>query len=97
MFHVRCPICGGVLRVDQRTRKVVSHLSKEEAERSPDDRFQSIMSSLQKSKAERDSKLAEAKKREAERRQHVEELFKKAQKRAEESEGDERPFGPVWD
>jgi len=97
MFRVKCPICGGVLTVDERTRKVIEHLTREETERSPEERFDSIVSSLRKSRAERERRLAEAKRREAERQRHLEDLFKKAQRRVEDTPEDHRPAGPVWD
>lgn len=96
MFRVKCPICSGVLTIDTRTRKVVSHISKEMSEQSHGERFEAIVDKVQKAKAEQEARLQEAKKREAERAEHLDDLFKKAQEKAREG-GDDKPLGPVWD
>ena len=96
MFRVKCPMCGGVLNVDERTRKVVGHMTAEEAARTPDEQFESIVDGIQKAKSEQEAKLEAARRREAQRKQHVDELFKKAQEKAKESP-DEQPRGKVWD
>lgn len=96
MFRVKCPICKGILTIDTRTRKVVSHLSKEMAEQSGDERFESIVGKIQKAKSEQDARLQAAKQREAERKKRLNDLFKKAQDNARDG-GDEKRPGPVWD
>ena len=97
MFRVRCPICGGQLTVDARSRKVTDHMTRAEAERSADEQFESILDNVQKSKATQEARLDAAKKREAKRKKHVEELSKKAQEQASESDQTRPPPGPVWD
>ena len=97
MFRVKCPICGGLLTVDERTRKLVGHMTREEAGQSPEERFESIINNIQRTKAEQDTRLAAAKKREAERKRRIEDLFKKAQDKAKEAGDEEKPVGPVWD
>ena len=51
MFRAKCPICGGVLTIDPRTKKIVSHLTREQADQKPAERLESLMEKVQKSKA----------------------------------------------
>lgn len=97
MFRVKCPICKGILTIDTRTRKVVGHTSAEDAQKSSEERFESIADSLRKAKNEQASRLEAAKEREAAREAHLDNLFKKAREKAEEAGDDGRPLGPVWD
>jgi hypothetical protein len=95
MFRVKCPQCGGVLTIDERHRKVVGHTSVEETEQKPEQRLESILDKVQKSKAEQESRLAAAKERESQRKKHLEDLFKEAQEKSRDSD-DDKPRGPVW-
>ncbi len=97
MFRITCPMCGGVLDVNERTRKVVRHMTPEEAARTPEEQFDDIVDSIQKAKAGQDAKLEAARKREAERQKHLDDLFKKAQQKAKDTPEDKKPRGPVWD
>lgn len=97
MFRVKCPECGGILTIDERLRKVVSHLSQEQAAQKPEERLESIVEKIQKSKSEQELRLEEAKQRESHRKQKLDELFKKAQERAKENPEDDKPRGPIWD
>ncbi len=97
MFRVKCPLCGGTLTIDERLRKVVSHLSQEEAVRKPEERLEAALDRVEKARSGQDAKLEEAKRRESERKRRVEELFQKAQDKAKEDPEGGKPRGPVWD
>ena len=96
MFRVRCPVCGGVLMIDARTRKVVSHLTQEQSGQKPVERLESLMDKVKQSKAGQESKLKAAMQREAERDNRLDALFDEAQEKAKESGDDDKPPGPVW-
>jgi uncharacterized Zn finger protein (UPF0148 family) len=96
MFRTKCPLCGGTLTIDERLRRVVSHVSKEESAKKPEERLESVMEKIEREKSQQDSKLEEAKRRESERKRHVEDLFKKAQDKAKEDPEGGKPVGPVW-
>ena len=97
MFRVKCPICKGLLTIDPRTRKVVSHRSVEEAGQNSEQRFESIVKNLEKSKAGRAERMEAAKAREAGRKEQLDDLFDKASQKAKENPDEGRPLGPVWD
>jgi len=97
MFRVKCPCCDALLTIDPRTRKVVGHLIQEDAKKSPEERMGSIVDHLKKVDAERGERMEAAKRREAERKKHLEGLFDDARKKAEEADDDGKPVGPVWD
>jgi len=96
MFRVKCPMCGGTLTIDERLRRVISHVSKDDAAKKPEEKLESVIERIEKEKSQQDSKLEEAKRREAERKRHVEDLFKKAQDKAKEDPEGGKPVGPVW-
>ncbi len=96
MFRAKCPICSGVLTIDPRTKKIVSHLTREQADQKPAERLESLMEKVQKSKAGQDSKLEAAKAREAQRKEHLDDLFQDAQEKAKEAEDQDKPLGPAW-
>ena len=96
MFRVKCPACGGILMIDARTRKVVSHLTQAQSAQKPAERLESLMDKVKQDKAGQESKLEAAKRREAERDQRLEALFEEAQRKVEDPDGDDRPSGPVW-
>jgi hypothetical protein len=95
MFRVKCPACNGVLTIDPRSRKVVSHLTREQADQAPSERLEDLMDRVKQSKSGQESRLEEAKQREADRKNHLDSLFDDAQKKAKESD-DENPLGPTW-
>ncbi len=97
MFRVKCPICAGVLTIDTRTRRVIGHVSAEDLGKSAEERFGTVVGKLRKERFERDRRLDEAKKREAERQKRLDELFHDAQKKAGEAPDKDKPVGPVWD
>ena len=97
MFRVKCPCCDALLIIDTRTRKVVGHLTTEDAEKSTEERFGTIVNHLKKTESERGERMEVAKRREAERKKHLENLFNDAQKKAEEDGDEGKPVGPVWD
>ena len=97
MFHVECPICKGLLRIDPRTKRVVSHQTAEESAQEKGDRFDSIMQNLAKSRSEQESRLEAAKRREVERKKHLDNQFDEARQRAREDPDGGKPMGPVWD
>ena len=41
MFRTKCPLCGGTLTIDERLRRVISHVSKDEVAKKPEERFSS--------------------------------------------------------
>lgn len=96
MFRVKCPQCGGLLTIDERLRKVISHTTTEEAQQRPEQRIESILEKVQKAKSEQDARLDAAKAREAQRQKHIEELFKKAKEKSREEDDDAKPHGPAW-
>ena len=96
MFRAKCPICGGVLTIDPRTKKIVSHLTREQADQKPAERLESLIEKVEKSKAGQESRLEAAKAREAQRKKHLEELFRGAQEKAKEAEDQDKPLGPAW-
>ena len=96
MFRAKCPVCGGLLTIDPRTRKIVSHLTKEQAAEKPAERLEALLEKVQKSKSEQDSRLEAAKKREGGRKQRLEELFRDAQEKAKDPEDEGKPSGPAW-
>ncbi len=95
MFRVKCPVCNGILTIDPRTRKVVSHLTAEQAAQKPDERFESLVDKVREAKAGQETRLNEARKRELERAKHLDSLFDEARKKASESD-DDAPRGPAW-
>jgi Zn-finger nucleic acid-binding protein len=97
MFRVKCPACGGILMIDERLRRVVDHIVPGQPQQNSEEKLGSILHSIEKSKSEQEAKLAAAKERESQRKQHIEELFKKAQEKAKEAGEDDKPQGPVWD
>ena len=96
MFRAKCPICGGVLTIDPRTKKIVSHLTREQADQKPAERLESLVEKVQQSKAGQDARLEAAKAREAQRKKHLDELFQDAQEKAKEAEDEDKPLGPAW-
>ena len=96
MFRVKCPLCNGILTIDERHRKVVGHTTEEEIAQKPEQKLESLLDKVQKSKSDQDSRLDAAKAREAERQKHIEELFKKAQEKSKEADDADKPRGPVW-
>ena len=97
MFRVKCPMCGGVLTVDPRTRKVVAHQTAEESQQTSDERFDAIVKGLERSKAEQQSRLEAAKTREAKREKQLDQLFEDARAKARENPDEGKPMGPIWD
>jgi hypothetical protein len=97
MFRVKCPACGGILMIDERLRRVVDHIVPGQPQQNSEEKLGSILHSIEKSKSEQEAKLAAAKERESQRKQRIEELFKKAQEKAKEAGEDDKPQGPVWD
>ena len=97
MFRVKCPACGGILMIDERLRRVVDHIVPGQPQQNSEEKLGSILHSIEKSKSEQEAKLAAAKERESQRKQRIEELFKKAQEKAKEAGEDGKPQGPVWD
>ena len=97
MLRIKCPICGGLLTINEKTRKVMSHVTAEEAARTADEHFDLIVSDLQKAKQEQESRLEAAKKRETDRKERLDDLFQKAQDKTKESPDADKPMGPVWD
>jgi len=97
MFKVKCPICDGILMIDPRTRKVVFHQAKDEADQGSDAHFESIVSKLQKAKSEQEQRLETAKAREKERKEHIDRLFSDARTKAREDPDPQKHIGPVWD
>jgi ribosomal protein L9 len=97
MFRVKCPACGGILMIDERLRRVVDHIVPGQPQQKPEEKLGSILHHIEKSKSEQEAKLAAAKERESQRKQHIEDLFKKAQEKAREAGEDDKPHGPVWD
>ena len=95
MFRVKCPICEGVLTIDPRTRKVVSHLTREQADQKPAERLDSLIEKVKQSKSGQEERLEAAKQREAGRKKHLDDLFKEAQGKAQDSD-DDKPLGLVW-
>jgi vacuolar-type H+-ATPase subunit I/STV1 len=96
MFRAKCPICAGLLTIDPRTRKIVSHLTREQAAQKPVERLESLIDKVQKSKDNQESRLEAAKQRETDRKKRLEELFKDAQEKTQQSEDEGKPRGPVW-
>jgi len=96
MFRVRCPMCHGELSIDPRTRAVVSHRTPEQMQQAPSEQMESLLDKVRKSKAEQESKLEAARERESKRKEHVEDLFRRAQEKAREEGDDGKPVGPVW-
>ena len=97
MFRVKCPICRGVLTIDERLRRVISHVTHEDTRKDASERFEDVVDKLQKSEASRDERLEAAKEREARRKSHLDDLFKKARDKAKDAGDDGKPLGPVWD
>ena len=97
MFRAKCPMCGGILMIDERLRRVVDHIDPGQPQQKPEEKLGSILHGIEKSKSEQEAKLAAAKERESQRKQHIEDLFKKAQEKAREAGEDDKPRGPVWD
>ena len=79
MFTVVCPVCGGRLTVDERRKQVTSHLTKEEAAKSGEERFDDAVARVEKSSQIREKKLTEAEAEREKRRKRARELFGKAQ------------------
>ena len=97
MFRVKCPICGGTLAIDERTRRVTDHVTQEDASRTAEERFGAVVDKVQKARSEQETRLQEAQERELHRKKHVEELFKKAQQKAKDEPDADKPRGPIWD
>lgn len=97
MFRVKCPVCGGMLAIDERTRKVIDHTTQEDSQRSAEERFGAVVDKVSKAKSEQEARLQEAQERELHRKKHVEDLFKQAQQKAKDDPDADKPHGPVWD
>jgi len=97
MFRVKCPVCGGVLSIDERLRKVVDHITPGQPEQKPEEKLGAILHNIEKAKSEQEVRLEAAKQREAQRKQRLDELFKKAQKKAKDAGDEDKPQSPVWD
>ncbi|GAH60912.1 unnamed protein product [marine sediment metagenome] len=87
MFTVKCPICGGRLTIDERMRKIINHISKEEASKKGEKRFDDAVSRVEEKRRERERKLEEAHRLQEEKRRRAQEAFEKAREKAEK-EGD---------
>jgi ribosomal protein L9 len=83
--------------IDERQRRVVDHIVPGQPEQKSEEKLGSILHNIEKSKSEQESKLAAAKERESQRKQRLDELFKKAQEKTKEAGEDDKPHGPVWD
>jgi hypothetical protein len=97
MFRVKCPICHGTLTIDERLRRVIGHTTEQDAEKKPEERFESAIGKVEKAKSEQELRLEEARRRESDRQKRLEDLFKKAQDKARDDPDAEKPRGPVWD
>ena len=97
MFRVKCPCCGGILTVDERLRKVISHTTHEDAQKDVGEKFEEIVGKIEKAKSQQDARLDEAKRREADRAKHLDDLFKKAKDKAKDDPDEGKPRGPIWD
>jgi len=97
MFRVKCPACDAILTIDTRTRKVIGHTTAEDASKSSDERFNSIVDGLEQAKNEQDARLQAAKQREAARKEHLDKLFSDARDKAKDAKDDDKPLGPIWD
>lgn len=84
MFRVKCPVCGGILSIDERLRKVVDHVVPGQPEQKPEEKLGSILHNIEKAKSEQEARLEAAKQREAQRKERLEEAL---QEGAGESQG----------
>jgi hypothetical protein len=84
------------LSIDPRKRKVVGHMTREEADRKPGERLEDLMEKVKRAKSAQETVLEQAKAREAGRRRRLDDLFTDAANKARESGDDDPPTGPAW-
>jgi len=97
VFDAKCPCCGARLLIDQRTRKIVSHTTEEEQEKSTEERFDASLDKVKRSKAEQDSKFAAAQERERQRKERLASLFDDATKKVDDEGPVDEPPQKYWD
>jgi len=97
MFTVKCPICGGILVIDERTRKVASHLTKEEASKKGEERFDDVVARLEEKRRQIERKLEEAHRLQEEKKRRAQEAFEKARDKAEKEGDIKKPPGIFGD
>ena len=97
MFEAKCPLCGGRLVIDARTREIVAHTAKEDVDKDSAERFGDLLGKLKKDAETRETKVEWARSRAEERRKKAEDAFRRARQKAEEEGDVGPPPGPVWD
>ena len=89
----RCPVCEAQLIIDAATGEILSHREKKKPPAGGKD-FDALLSDLDKSKAEAENLFEREMSAMKDRDRLLEEKFKEALKRAEESPEDEPPPRP---
>lgn len=97
MFRAKCPCCGALLDIDERRRKIASHVSAEEQEQSLEERFEAGLDKVRQAKDRQDKMMAEAEERERTRKERLASLFDEATKRIDEEGPGEGPPRRDWD
>ena len=92
-FKVTCACCDSVLVIRRRDGKLLE-TRQPIVEESTGDRFEDAFLKVKKSSEVVDAKVAEAKRRVAERLKGADDFFKQALERAKEA-GDEKPINPM--
>lgn len=92
-IKVKCPGCENILIVRRRDGKLLE-VRKPIVEESTGDRFEDAFIKVRGSGEAVRAKVAEAKKREAEKLKGADDFFKQALERAKEA-GGEKPFNPM--
>jgi Zn-finger nucleic acid-binding protein len=92
LFEIKCPLCKGVLWIDQSTGKVVDHKS---ADKQKAD-FDEFLKSRKNNNPAWDDKFKKAQEDKARRKEEIEQKFKMAKENPDELEGEvDSPF--KWD
>ena len=92
-FKVTCPCCDSILVIRRRDGKLLE-TREPIVEESSGDRFKDAFLKVKKSSETVSAKVAEARKREADRLAGADDFFKQALERAKEA-GDEKPINPM--
>ena len=97
MFRVKCPCCGAKLEIDPSRRKVVDHVSGEEAEQDLNERFEAGLDRVRHARDEQGRKYEQAQEEERRRKERLASLFDEAVGKVSEDEDREEPPQRFWD
>ena len=97
MIRIKCPCCDAELLIDERKKRLVGHTTKEDQEKSTDERFDDSFERVRRAKTEQAEKFDAAQEAERTRKERLASLFDEATKKVEEEGPVERPPERYWD